>query len=101
MEGDIPASFIAGVGDNGKVRRAYFHPLRVACETPMRPQNNASQREAQFEESHDCPRETVRWYRIMGRCESLFYEGNGQPSNTREATYTATVNDVSVRVTGR
>jgi hypothetical protein len=28
------------------------------------------------------------------------YLHTGRPSNTREATYTATVNDVSVRVTG-
>src|SRR5580658_3194011 len=42
MECDIPAALLAGIGDNRKVRRTYFHPLRVARKTLARPQNEAS-----------------------------------------------------------
>src|SRR5580658_2580355 len=55
MERNIPAALIAGIGDHGKVRRTYFHPLRVGGETLVRPKSEASQHKPSFEESHDRP----------------------------------------------
>src|SRR5450759_727363 len=60
MECHIPSALVAGVGDYGEVRRTYFHPLRFAGKAPARTTNQASQRKADFEESHDRSRVTAR-----------------------------------------